>query len=105
MGDVGEPARWGQRDLAWQGEGSYAAGAVLSRPLPLASDRAVTSDDQPRAHDPIADQLDRLPSIDDDPVVWDHRQGGFVRVDAEASPRRTVAQTQPRPDAPLPPTP
>ncbi|MBI2703812.1 MAG: LCP family protein [Actinobacteria bacterium] len=58
----------------------------------------MTSDDHTQAYDPFApppppaddqvwSQLDRLPTIDDEPVVYDHRAGGFVRVDQSQSPK------------------
>jgi LCP family protein required for cell wall assembly len=120
-------ARWGHHDPAWQGRESYApgdpglgaAGAVLSRPLPLSSAHAVTTDDPTQAYDPLApdpppsvapdgvwDQLDQLPTIDDDPVIWDHRQGGFVPVDPSQSPKASrPEQTRARTEPPVPPPP
>jgi len=47
------------------------------------------------AHDEVWQDLDRLPSIDDAPVVFDHRRGGFVSVDQAQSPKAPrPAQTQ-----------
>jgi LCP family protein required for cell wall assembly len=122
-------SQWGRRDPEWRGAGSYAgafgasdgvgdgqAGAVLSRPWHVSSNDAVTTDDQTQSYDPFApepgpappdgvwDQLDRLPTIHDQPVVWDHRQGGFVPGDPNAptavSPAASTRSQPPPPPAP-----
>lgn len=72
-------------------------------PVPLLSSGGVTEDDgKPRSSAEVWDRLQQLPSMKEEPLVWDHRAGGFVPGGAAASPDPTVAAPAPPPPAPVP---